>query len=289
MFKTQYDCPPDTGLRGRKIYVELHDSPSAFAAESAKRASRSDKARLNSDSDFYDGKSFIEAVKLASTGDLSRVPESDRLLSEYEALSFQSSRRAWTDDVVGALPNVPAYVAGLPMCMRRRSPQPSESAPVAILVDLTCSTFFTSDMIARRGAAILALVRCLSSRRNVELWAGTIVGADGDFNGVALFSRVETSPLDLATAGYVLQSGAYLRRLHYALSRTYGFEGGWAFDSHTASREHLAALMRPAMPHIAESVIVPAMHESDIISTDPQAWIKHKLIELGVVTMDDAA
>ena len=47
--------------------------------------------------------------------------------------------------------------------------------------------------------------------------------------------------------------------------------------------------MRPAMPHIAESVIVPAMHESDIISTDPQAWIKHKLIELGVVTMDDAA
>jgi len=141
--------------------------------------------------------------------------------------------------------------------------------------------------LERRGAAILAIVRVLSARRPVELWAGTMTDADNRKNASAHFSRIETAPLDLARAAFVLVSPAFPRQLCYGASKADGFDGGWPYDSNRVSRHHMADIIRPAMPHISEFLAIPGAHETDQIHKSPEDWIETTLASLDAT--EDAA
>lgn len=231
------------------------------------------------------------ATRKTRQGDLSRVPASDALMIRFEKFAFETERRAWRDDIAGGFPNVPAYLAGHPLAMRRRINDASAAAPLAIIVDLTTSAGIDAKTIERRGAAILALTRILTMRRPVELWAGCMTGSgSGNQNMGAVFCKLETTPLDVATAAYIMTSAAFPRALCYAIAAVEcGYSaGGWPYSDHGASRTHLSDICAQAFTHATETLCVPAVHMHDDITNDPEGWIERKLAELAPTTLEAA-
>lgn len=270
--------------RKPKDHFTLFDSPSELADWGQANATKNQEWTQSSSRNFFGGDTAEMAYKKAREGDLSGVAASDALMTKFERFTFETGRKAWSDDVCGSIPNVPAFIAGHPLAMRRRTRQDSASAPVAIVADLTTSGGISAEQIAKRGAAILALVRILSSRRPVELWAGCMMDANRQ-DMSAVFCRIETSPLDLATAAYVMTSASFPRRLCYAIARKDGFSGGWPYDSHSTPQKHGAAMIAPAFAHVGQALYVPPIFYSDLATTDPEAWIEARLSELSPIDL----
>lgn len=262
---------------GRKAttHLNLFDSP-AQLAEAAQAG-----GRVHNGDSWSGGLSPAEAVRRSRMGDLERVGPSDSLMSRFERFGFEAPRHAWRDDVAGAVPNVPAFLAGHPLAMRRRVKIQDVAAPLAVIVDLTSSSNVSPSDLERRGAAILALVRILSARRPVELWAGCATDADNGKNASVTLARIETAPLDLARAAFVMVGASFPRQLCYGLSRARnGFAGGWPYSSHTISRTMFRDMIADAFPHVADMLCVPAAHSDDQIHKNPEAWIESKLADM---------
>jgi len=266
-----------TKKQNLKTHYVMADSMSALADMAQARGQQ-----RGSKSDWSGSLDLNESAQMARAGDMARVAKSDALLTRFERFSFSRDSKAWRRDVAGNVPNIPALLAGAPATMRRRVKLHADAAPIAILVDLTTSGNIEPAAIERRGAAILALTRVLASRRPVELWAGAIVGADADQNGVALFTRIDTAPLDLAHAAFAMVSPAFTRQMLYSLAHgAYGFGGSWPYgNSGDASRLFLADIMRPALLHVADVLAIPAAHSDDNISKNPERWIESTLAAL---------
>lgn len=232
----------------------------------------------------------VEAIEACRNGDLSRVAKSDALLAKMEAHALPTARRAWRDDVCGSIPNVPAFVAGHPLAMRRRVRGESESAPLAIIADLTSSAGVSTRDVETRGAAILALVRALAARRPVELWVCAGLGWRGNHAAFAVV-RIETAPLDLARAAFAITHPAMSRGLLYkTLQKTPEIrsEGTWPFQlGGPLTRAEMECVFAPVMTHVTETLCLPGIHKDDESVTDPEAWIARQLAEHAPVTLEN--
>lgn len=271
--------------RDAMTYYHLFDSVGALAD-----AALSSGGVEHGRGDWNGGLSPAEAVRRCHVGDLERVGPSDALLARFERFGFASPRRAWMNDVTGALPDVQAYLAGHPLAMRRRVSINDTASPLAIIVDLSSSQGVRVPALEKRGAAILALVRIMSARRPVELWAGCALDANGGRNASVCLARIDTAPLDLARAAFVLVGASFPRHICYGLGKGLdGFSGGWPYGSHTISRTMLRDMIAPAFPHVSDMLCVPAAHVDDKIHKDPEAWIESRLADLEVKAEAEAA
>jgi hypothetical protein len=269
------------GLRGApKDHFVLADSMADLGRGAPGIAPTTAYERDSDRPEWYGRITFDEACQLAIQGDVKLVAKSDKLLAKFERYAFETTGRGWRNDVVGALPDVPAYIAGHPLNMRRRTRLDSAAAPIAIVIDTTISAAIDSKTIMRRGAAILALVRILAGRRPVELWAVSQVGAK-DSGCATVGARIDTTPLDLGTAAFALTHPGFPRRLCYSMARKYGFSGSWPYNRGGGeSRDCMVDMLRPAMPHVTECLFMPGMHVEDSAANEPELWIEQKLAEL---------
>lgn len=274
--------------RNSADHWRLFDSPAEIADFVQARCQSAANSRGGGS--WYGHEDGATIARHARGGDPSRVASSDALLDRFERFAFETERKAWRDDIAGGFPNVPAYLAGHPLAMRRRMTDATASAPLAIVVDLATSSGVSSKTIERRGAAILALTRLLTMRRPVELWAGCLTGAGhNDRECAAIFTKIATQPLDLATAAYVMTSAGFPRCLIYSVAKQEaGFCYHWPYRDHTASRKHLAAICAQGFSHATETLCVPAVHVQDDIADDPEGWIERKLAELAPAALDAA-
>lgn len=235
------------------------------------------------------GKSPEDNHTMVTAGDLSAVPKSDAMLSKFEALSIVTNGRETIDDVVGAIPNVPAFINGAPLSMRRRSANKDEKAPLAIVVDLVCSAGVDADAMHKRGVAVLALVRALSAVRPVELWLTCGVDpAATDHEGrhtSALWPliRVDTSPLDLARAAPALTEVGIARNLLYKWSITeYDTRGKWPYSNAGinpwAHLPFLSDILKPAFSHVEHILCIPGV-QLNSEWRDPEKWLEERLKE----------
>jgi hypothetical protein len=256
---------------------------------------RTSKLKSSSSSNHWDmGLGLDRAISYCFTGDEEGVKASDELLSRMEEhIQMPSTRAIWTDEVSGAFPNIPAYIAGQPLNMRTRQRAQTESAPLAIMVDLGISAAISAQQVRNRGTAILALVRALSAHRPIELWAMDFGSADDGAataysfghsrisNAVCCAAKIETSPLDLSTACYALTHPAFVRQVLFGLEEKYhDFRGGWPFRINRAlSRHEMEVLCAPMWPHVSETLALPGLHVADQSMTDPEAWLKRQLAE----------
>ena len=233
---------------------------------------------VNSDK-WAGGLGHIQAMEFCLTGDHSQVAKSDEYLTRLESLiKIDTHAMRWQDNVSGSIPNVPAYIAGHPLAMRRRTRESSEFSPLAIVVDTTISAGIDKDTIQKRGAAILALVRLLGSVRPIELYVACGVGTTtGGANWI--FARINTSPLDLASAGFALCHPTFPRGICYEIARRSqdGFNGQWPYNDHDTSVKHFHDICQRWLPHVAEFLALPGAHYNDPAATDPEQWIKEKL------------
>lgn len=155
------------------------------------------------------------AIKLRQ-GDVSQVERAQRLVDMMESeFDFDAARKVWTPDVVGAMPNVQAYLAGVPETMFRLADDDAPQGEVVIFCDLFLSASFDKSVAARRGAALIALAMYLSSIRPVRLIAGTFeqdTTRRGKRDLVGCFYDLPSAPVDLSRAGMALANPAFMRR-----------------------------------------------------------------------------
>lgn len=215
------------------------------------------------------------------TGDESLVAQSDEFLASLEDQVPMS--RGWRniDDVVGAVPNIPAFLAGHPQSMRRRERTSRDNAPLTIFMDLTSSMGISKSMLVKRGTVLLALVRLLVEHRAVELWVGATLSGGGD-TGTAAW-KIDTAPLDLARSSYHIADAAMSRLFGYAMCESMAghFMGGWG-NSETAMRE-----MRE-LAGWGEVLHIPGIHLYDPMVTEPVKWLKRTMAKY-VQQEDEAA
>lgn len=210
-------------------------------------------------------------------GHLPSAEQSEKFLAEVENLipAAPTARHEIIDDVVGAFPNVPAFIAGQPLSMRRKVKRPNEFQPIAVVVDLTSSAVIKAATVAKRGAAILALVRALASRRPVELWIGCGLDANRMNNALWQFYKMDTAPLDLARTAFMLaHPGACRGAMHQiAFGPAYKFEGNWPYGTGPVREDKFRAILAQAMPHVADVIACPSIYMTDQSVSDPVAWI----------------
>lgn len=230
------------------------------------------------------GKALADALDCVARGDNDIAQRSERAMAAMEdALDMPTATHITRMDVAGGYACVPAHLAGAPMAMRRRVRAQADAAPLGIVVDTTSSAGISAEQMLQRGAAVLALVRLLADRRPTECWALSALDANRDespVTGATLqWVRIDTTPLDLARAGFILGHVGFARMVAYNhASNRYGYMGGWPYGFGPLSQGSFAHAAAQALPHLGESVFIPAPYgESDDVIADPIQWVRDHL------------
>lgn len=234
--------------------------------------------------DWMGGESREDYFRKARTGDASFVGRAEKLLDKIE-VQAEREGLVWQNTVAGAYPDVPAFLANDPDCMRRRVAVETERAPLRVWVDVSSSCSITAEQLLPRGIAALALVmQLIRSGRAVELWTFTsLAGARAGQTAVCV--RMATTPVDIASVAYCLTSQGFARGLCYAAGRQFNaFNGKWGrnYVKHGTLAERVAGA-RKTLQGIAEpqDIILPAPFAQDahdagdagLIFRDPVRWV----------------
>lgn len=246
-----------------------------------------DSLRRKDRGSWIGGKSFAESLDCVRSGDLAAVPESEKYLHDMESHTFLSKAYRIRDDVCGGAVNIPAFVSGVPVHMRRRERVTSAVAPLSIFVDLTSSASIQATDLFKRGAAILALVRLLSNMRPVEL--STVV-AVSPFNLKTchiITVKLDTAPLDLARAAHMLTHASVPRALCYGIAEeqlNHASEGSlcWPYGHDpNLFRNNAESIMRRVVTPGSDVLFIPSIHTKDKAIQNPVTWIKTMLHTFG--------
>jgi len=231
------------------------------------------------------GSSYQEFRQRIETGDNSLVAESDAHLAKIEDQVPMS--RGWrnVDDVVGAVPNVPAFLAGHPQCMRRRQRTMRDTAPLAIFMDLTSSAGISAEDVQKRGVVLLALTRLLVEHRPVELWVGTGLGSGYSQRGNRAVSatvawRIDTAPLDLARAAYHVSATAMSRGFGYQMAHVELDmpHGAWPFGNYDLHCRTAEQRLKHTFAG-QELLYIPPIMLGDELTKDPVGWVKRVMAQ----------
>jgi hypothetical protein len=275
--------------RGDTDTILTFESPTDFAAHAYGVATTS--AFNDIAGSWEDNESLQSACQKIVKGDNKRVPMSDKLLSKMEEVHAPRTKYAYVHDVAGSKVDIGRFLAGDPLNMKRRTKRPTDQAPLAIIADVTVSAGITAEQQAARGAAVLALVRALSDIRPVTLYAFS--GLEAANGGIYSVIRMDTSPLDLARASFMLQSAAMLRRTAFAIADGYGFHGGWPYRATHGGghdkdsplyRDHVHAILAGTVPE--EQFLYVAggyLHDKHTpnLDTNPELWLTDMLRQFG--------
>lgn len=227
----------------------------------------------------WTGVTYEKFIRCIATGDEELVAESEQFLSEIEDLVPVSQGWRNYDDVVGAIPNVPAFLAGHPQCMRRRQRTMKESAPIAIYMDLTSSGGISARDVMRRGVALLALTRLLVEHRSVDLWVGSSLGGGRNGGSGTVAWHIDTRPLDLARAAFHIGCTGMSRGFGYGLcNEVLGTGGTWPFNNYTYHCRTAKARVEAILDQ--EVLYIPPIMLDDELTRDPVGWVRRTLTEV---------
>ena len=189
---------------------------------------------------FY-GEAPRDVLKSLRYGWKEGASKTNAILEKIEGkLSVDSNAYRTLSSVVGSTFNVGAYLAGNPMSMRLRKKVMENTNPIRILIDITVSAGTSQDEIMNRGIAAVALARVLVQSRPVNL--EVISGLKTLGQNLLMSFPIDTAPLDLSQASYLIARPEMLRRVSFGLvvelgesksARNYKGDIPWLFDDHT--------------------------------------------------------
>jgi hypothetical protein len=211
------------------------------------------------------------------------VAAAQALLDQVDAAGIQTYRPRWQADVMGALPDVPRYVAGAPDCMMRPDRRESESAPIKVFVSVCVSAGVSATGLQARGNALLALALKLSQSRPVELWLYADMGAGagrGEKRAIIPMVAIPTGPMDLAAASYAMTAPGFLRQLCMTYAMPEGFTGDWAWDSspsHSEAETAYEQRLKEALGASADDVVIYGGHIAHKLIAQPVEWVTEQL------------
>jgi hypothetical protein len=172
----------------------------------------------------------------------------------------------------------------------------TDSAPLAIIVDVASSGSVKASELEKRGGAITALVRLLSAVRPVSLYVGCSVTLGGTKDAVHVFCRMDTAPMDLARTAHMLTHASVARGMFYALC----YERSGANESERSLkwpyaegpkliRRFAHEILSRAIPEATESLYVGAAFEGDECIDQPEKWLQTMLEAHGGQPVTEAA
>jgi hypothetical protein len=229
---------------------------------------------------FNGHQTYKEAFANVYKGRDDAVTRSEKLLDEMEADGIETNTLTWEYSQAGAIPCVPSFLAGAPESMRCLIDTATDRAPVKIFASVCLSAGFSSREIEQRGTAILALCRKLQSIRPVELWL--YADMDGRENGdgtgrCALpIIRIDTSPLDLTTASYIMTDAGFLRQLCFSWAGKHGFTGAWAWGMSPMNPE-AQAKCKKALGAGENDLFIPGGYLTDPIVRESVKWVNDQV------------
>jgi len=239
---------------------------------------------------------YDESLRRVHEGCTAAAAKSDAYLSKLEARDFVSRKFVTVASVAGGLPCVPAALAGHPLAMRQRRRQMTDSAPLAIVVDVASSGSVRASELEKRGGAITALVRLLSAVRPVSLYIGCSVTLGGTKDATHVFCRMDTAPIDLARTAHMLTHASVARGMFYALCYQRGGAQGderslkWPYaEGPKLIRAHAHAILSRAIPEATESLYIGAAFETDDCIDQPEKWLQAMLEAHGGQPVTEAA
>lgn len=261
--------------------VKFFDSIGAFATElnhSVDAEHKDSRAQA-----FNGNQTFEDAMSGLRIGRPKTVAKSDKLLQQMQGDTIELDVPSWEHAVAGFIPCVPSYLAGSPESMRRPVQTSSDRSPIRVFASVCLSAGFTAGEIQKRGIALLALCRKLQMARPVELWVFADLhggdAEDGTGNCAIPVVKIETMPLDLATATYAMTDAGFLRQLCFAWGYQHGFDGGWAWHGRPFSDEYLNRL-RDVLKINDNDLLIAGTHANDKLASDPVGFINEQVNRL---------
>jgi hypothetical protein len=210
------------------------------------------------------------AIECATLGISDNVELIKAERQRAEKLDVQVCFPSWQPDIAGAFADVPAFLAGDPMSMRRLVNQVSDTRPVRIFVGMASSCSFTSDQLAKRGALVSALALQLSKTRSVDVYAinsgrktfgkGNLAGESFDWSVLVKLPK----PVSASDLSYWLCHQASVRGLLYATERAFSGPLSWPY-----ALLNFGDYSTP--PAIAAHAKLWGAHDSDIVIPFPMA------------------
>jgi len=248
----------------------------------------------NDREDFYGDETADQAIQHGLTGNDSLVSKAEQIMDKIN-INVESMRPSWERGHAGMFPIVPAYLAGDPQSMMNRVMTESDMAPLSLYVNLVSSQGVTPEKLEQRGIAIRALAMSLVKIRplNLHLYYSCSGVGDRSKGNNVLICRVNTTPLDLATAAWSLTSQGFARRVCMWMTSRYvaetksefkeGATVSWpeGYDAPLGVEygKRLGAILSPTERFLN----IPGVHWKDTTFDDPQRWVLDRIDEINKV------
>lgn len=180
--------------------------------------------------------SKTEAVAMAATGDVSFARKAEKILERMNIPT--GTGMTWQPSVAGGYVIVPEALIGRPDCMRRKTRTPKAGVPVKVWIDSCMSAGVSRETYNARGVAIMALIMRLNATRPLEVVSYSLTMYHSEY--YLLTTRLETHPLDLSLAGYVIAHPAWQRHLLQSIKVSeWGLNLGVSYPVRDARRDLL--------------------------------------------------
>lgn len=217
---------------------------------------------------------YEQAIEGTLHGDSQYVSEAMKLIDEL-AVTMPATRAFNTiKSPYGGRCHMADWQVGSPTPMRRRIRSNTDYGPVKIVVSTTSSAAIDAETMKKRGATILALLLRLQEIRPIELYLLAELQGRGDGWHYQMI-RVDTKPLDVSIAAFVLCNVAFARHLTYGLGmKLQDFNGAWPSGYYTEAYPKLRA---ERIGLNGDDIMIKEVHMNDPLVSKPITWLKEQL------------
>lgn len=267
--------------------VKWHESPEEFHDYCKQPGVRKSHESGNPGHKTTDwgGVNYDGALKNLIYGDVDRAELAVKLFDQVVAAQTDTlGRNLIMPAVVGTFPNVPAVIAGMPesMLVRQTTTQMASNAPIRIIVDLFASWQITAPQFIKRGVSTIAFAMVMNTIRPIDLYVAHTGGSMRlPGSSVAHIVKVDTKPLDLPRAVWMLSDPAFFRRLGFCsiMHELRPFQsasiGDYTEDCIPAAREN-----REWLGLNKEDIFIERMYHGDILAVqDPMKWVNTMILQ----------
>jgi hypothetical protein len=235
--------------------------------------------------DFY-GLGWKDAKYTLCSGTSKYVADAQALINKMaDENVFSTSRPELTTQMVGFLPNVPAYLSGQPETMYNITHTENESniAPLSIYVETLISAGLSHKEIIARGTAVMAFALAMNNIRPVSIYTVCISKPYKSNHNAGIVCAIPTKPLDIERAAFMLCDPAFSRRLAFqamadhAGSPNKSNVNPWAYNGNPTTKEY-EANMRLALQLEPHDVFIYGGYSLDQLMLDnPIQWVKNMI------------
>lgn len=244
--------------------------------------------------DSWCGVPYPQAIEKLRYGDDARAVLAQKLFDQIVTSDqITIGRSEMLPSIIGYVPNVPAVLAGQPetMLTRVRTDSYANNAPIRIFFDIGVSEGVELTKLIKRGVAALALTMVTKQYRPIELYTVScsmpmLTNMYKHYTTVHVV-KIETNPLDLQRAAWMLTDNAYTRRLGFHVSSymvrdnptmMYRSWIKWGFDSVPTSDDYVLRAREALKLEPQDIFLKGGYFFDDLMMNNPVAWV-NKMIE----------